>query len=116
MKFIFFVCIFLILLALSLHAADSTENIAPADDIVIEVRDGLEEYDFFVDKDGDGICDDRTLRNKGIFSQHKKIHHYRMISYKYDHQFRSEFGSSKDGKRGQGGNGHNAGGGHNGGK
>jgi len=116
MKFIFFIGLFLILLTLSLHAADSIETPAPDDDIVLEVLYEETEYDFFIDKDGDGISDNRTLRNKGVFSQHQKIHHYRMISYKYDNKLRSEFGSSKGGKKGPDGNGHHGGGGHNGGR
>jgi len=116
MKLIFLINIFLILLTLPLHAADSTEQTVSADDILLEVQDEGGEYDFFIDKDGDGICDDRTLRNKGVFSRSQKIRHYRMISYKYDQQNRQGFGSSENSGKGQGGNGHNGGnGGHHGG-
>ncbi|MDP8314782.1 MAG: hypothetical protein RAP70_06880 [Candidatus Celaenobacter antarcticus] len=117
MKSIIFAGLFVILLTVSLHAADSTKTPASADEIVIVEKNGGAEFDIFIDKDGDGICDNRTLRNKGIFSRHQKIHHYRMISYKYDYQFRCEFGSSSGLKKGESGNGQHGGNpGHHGGQ
>lgn len=117
MKSIIFAGLFVILLAVSLHAADSTEAPVSAGEMTIEEKTEGAEFDFFIDKDGDGICDNRTLRYKGTLSKHQNIRHYRMISYKYDYQFRCEFGSSSGSKKGEGGNGQHGGNpGHHGGQ
>ena len=117
MKSIILTGLFVILLTVSLNAADSTEAPASANEIAVEENIEGADFDLFIDKDGDGICDKRTLRYKGSFSTRQKIHHYRMISYKYDYQFRCEFGSSGGSKKGEGGNGHNGGNpGHHGGQ
>lgn len=110
MKVITFATLFCVLLSLPLFAQNSTDvTNKKSDDVVFNVQED-EQYDFFIDRDGDGICDNRTLRNKSVISRKNKLHHYRMISYKYDYRFKSQFGSPGTGKQGfQGNGGHHGG-------
>lgn len=115
MKVIVIISLFCVMLSLPLFAQNSTDvTIEQNDEVVIDVQED-EQYDFFIDRDGDGICDNRTLRNKSVISQKSKLHHYRMISYKYDYRFKCQFGTPGSGNQGHQGNGGQGNGGHHGG-
>jgi len=115
MKVLILAIVLLVILTLPLLAKDSTEVVElEEDNNAIDVQEE-EQYDFFIDRDGDGICDNRTLRNKSVISQKSKLHHYRIISYKYDYRFKYQFGTPGTGKQGHQGNGGQGNGGHHGG-
>lgn len=116
MKSIILTGCFILIFTGFIFAADSTNLPVTNDQIVVIEKDDGQEFDFFVDKDGDGICDNRTLRNKGMISHNQKIRHYRMISYKYNQQNQCEFGLENGERRGNNGNGQHGTQGHNGGQ
>ncbi len=115
MKVIYILGFFCLMLSASLFAQNSTDVAkAKKDNESIKVQED-QQYDFFIDRDGDGICDNRTLRNKSVISQKGKFHHYRMISYKFDYRFKCQFGTPAAGEQGHHGNNGQGNGGHHGG-